>query len=85
MIGRKISVPGYGGYGYGYGPNSGSGQTSSKWAPGTKIYNDDYGDGVVVKVNRSEGGLLVQVQFESGTVKKFLPEYQKNKLQIIKD
>ncbi len=85
VIGRKISVPGYGGYGYGYGPNSGSGQTSSKWAPGTKIYNDDYGYGVVVKVNRSEGGLLVQVQFESGTVKKFLPEYQKNKLQIIKD
>ena len=95
VIGRKPSAFGYGGFGGyggygghtaygGYGSSSRSGYTG-KWAAGTKLYHDDYGYGVVTKAYYNEGELVIEVQFESGGNKKFLPEYQSKALQIIKD
>jgi DNA helicase-2/ATP-dependent DNA helicase PcrA len=76
----------YGGYGaYGHTAQKAHGTSSGKWAPGTRLYHDDYGYGVITKSFYNEGELVIQVQFESGGVKKFLPEYQSKALQIIKD
>ena len=57
---------------------------ASKYAPGTKIYHDDYGYGVVVSGRMNGSDYLIEVQFETGAVKKFLPEFQSKALQIIK-
>ena len=57
----------------------------SKWSVGTKLYHDDYGYGVIVSTRANEGDLVIEVQFETGTRKKFLPEYQAKSLQIIRD
>ena len=56
-----------------------------KWSVGTKLYHDDYGYGIIVSSRANEGDLVIEVQFETGTRKKFLPEYQSKSLQIIKD
>lgn len=88
VIGNKISQSsyGYGGYwGYGGGSRSTGSKTNSRWATGTKLYHDDYGYGVVVASREENGELVIEVQFETGSRKKFLPAYQKNSLQIIKD
>ena len=89
VIGHKPSPFGYGGFG-GYGSGYGAGygaysKPAGKWAKGTKVYHDDYGYGVVISSKTEDGILAVQIQFETGAVKKFIPAYQKNKLQIIKD
>lgn len=42
---------------------------------GSVVYHDDYGTGVVTRAFRSGGELVVQVQFESGRVARFLPKY----------
>ena len=77
---------GYGGYGaYGRAQQKTASSSYGKWAPGTKLYHDDYGYGVITKAYNNEGELVIEVQFESGGVKKFLPEYQAKALQIIKD
>ena len=77
---------GYGGYGaYGRAQQKTASSSYGKWAPGTKLYHDDYGYGVITKAYNTEGELVIEVQFESGGVKKFLPEYQAKALQIIKD
>ena len=59
-------------------------EQQKKWAVGTKLYHDDYGYGQIIssRINGSE--FLIEVRFETGTVKKFLPEYQAKALQIIK-
>ncbi len=89
---RQIGFGGYGGYGgYGaYGTRTGrtfqkASGAAGKWSVGTKLYHDDYGYGVITKVYNNEGELVIEVRFESGGVKKFLPEYQAKSLQIIKD
>lgn len=56
---------------------------AEKWKKGTKVYSDDYGYGIVYNRKLSEGEFVIEVQFETGGKKKFLPEYQK-KLMIIK-
>jgi DNA helicase-2/ATP-dependent DNA helicase PcrA len=48
---------------------------SNPYPPGTSIYHDDYGPGVVSRSWHSGDELIVQVQFESGRVAKFLPKY----------
>ena len=58
---------------------------SEKWKKGTKVYNDDYGYGVIIQTEESAGELIVTVQFENGGKKKYLPQYQAKKLEIIKD
>ena len=86
VVGQKPRQQfGWGGYqrGYGAGASKGSG-IASKYAPGTKIYHDDYGYGVVAAARMNGNDFLIEVQFETGAVKKFLPEYQSKALQIIK-
>ncbi len=42
---------------------------------GTTVYHDDYGSGVVSRSWHAGDELVVQVQFDSGRVAKFLPKY----------
>ena len=84
---RPQAMWGYGGSGY----NSYGGYTrkpkselEQKWAVGTKLYHDDYGYGIVVSARMNGSDFMIEVQFETGATKKFLPEYQSKSLQIIK-
>lgn len=56
-----------------------------KWSVGTRIFHDDYGYGQIIHSNYREDELVIEVIFENGGTKKFLPEYQKSSLTIIKD
>lgn len=56
-----------------------------KWKKGVRLYNDDYGYGQIVKSDANSGEVVIEVQFENGERKKFMPEYQGRKLDIIKD
>ena len=84
VVGQKPRQQQMLGYSQGYSNAYQHGQSSSKWAVGTKIYHDDYGYGVVVKNRMNGSELIIEVQFETGAVKKFLPQYQSKALQIIK-
>ena len=55
----------------------------AKWKKGVNIYNDDYGYGQIVKSSLEGGELVILVKFENGQEKKFMPEYQSSKLDII--
>ena len=50
-----------------------------------KVFVDDEGYGVVTKQFVKNEEIVVDVQFENGKVKKYLPKYQKNKLLVIKE
>lgn len=63
----------------------GESSSGGKWCRGTKIYHDDYGYGQIIKSSIEEGELVIQVAFENGGTKRFLPEFQKSSLTIIKD
>ncbi len=54
------------------------------WAPGTRLFNDDNGYGVVVSQKRGDEGLLVTVRFENGQETRFLPKYQAGQFLRIK-
>ena len=56
-----------------------------KYKKGTRIYHDDFGYGQVISADASSGEAVIIIQFESGGKKKFLPEYQGRKLEIIRD
>ena len=56
----------------GIGPGEAEGEA---WAPGTGVYHEEYGTGVVERTWYSDGTQLVQVRFQSGRVGKFLPKY----------
>lgn len=58
---------------------------AEKWKKGTKVYHDDYGTGYVVKAFSNSSEFVIEVQFEYGDKKKFLPKYQAKSLTIIKD
>lgn len=68
-------------------------KTSKKnepWSVGTRIFHDDYGYGQIVrseieKTDNEKGELVISVLFENGGTKRFLPEYQKSSLMIVKD
>ncbi|MCQ2601028.1 MAG: ATP-dependent helicase [Treponema sp.] len=60
-------------------------ENKSKWSVGTRIYHDDYGYGQIVRSTIEEGELVISVLFENGGTKRFLPEFQKSSLTIIKD
>lgn len=55
-----------------------------KYKKGTKLFHDDYGYGVVQKAFINEDEVVIDVVFENGGKKKFIPKYQKRALQIIK-
>ncbi|MCM1321048.1 MAG: ATP-dependent helicase [Bacteroides sp.] len=58
---------------------------SGNWTKGSRVYHDDYGYGAILRTELSGGELVISVQFETGEVKQFLPEYQLNKLMLCKD
>ena len=60
-------------------------ENKSKWSVGTRIFHDDYGYGQIVRSKIEEGELVISVLFENGGTKRFLPEFQKSSLTIIKD
>jgi DNA helicase-2/ATP-dependent DNA helicase PcrA len=47
----------------------------SDYKPGTGIYHDDYGVGVIVKSGSSGGQIFIIVKFESGRSGRFIPAY----------
>ncbi|MCF0243002.1 MAG: UvrD-helicase domain-containing protein [Treponema sp.] len=55
------------------------------WKKGTKLYNDDFGYGIIADCRLNEGEFVIKVQFETGAYKTYLPEYQSKALQIIKE
>ena len=60
-------------------------QTALDYQTGTKVFVDDEGYGIITKQFVKNEEIVVDVQFENGKVKKYLPKYQKNKLLVIKD
>lgn len=58
---------------------------AEKWKKGVKVFHDDYGYGIIVKCCLSNGEYKIDVKFEYGSVKSFLPEYQGRALLIVKD
>jgi DNA helicase-2/ATP-dependent DNA helicase PcrA len=48
----------------------------SGWRKGQRLFHDDYGYGAVVKVEDSDDGPVVRVQFETGRETRFLSEHQ---------
>lgn len=58
---------------------------AEKWKKGLKIYNDDYGYGAIIKADTGKGELVITVQFETGFVKRFMPEYQAGELTVINE
>ena len=58
---------------------------AEKWKKGLKIYNDDYGYGAIIKADTGKGELVITVQFETGFVKRFMPEYQAGELTAINE
>ena len=55
------------------------------WKKGVRLYHDDYGYGQIIYSSADSGEVVIEVQFENGGKKKFMPEYQGRKLDIIKD
>jgi DNA helicase-2/ATP-dependent DNA helicase PcrA len=60
-------------------------QTALTYQTGTKVFVDDEGYGIIIKQFVKNEEIVVDVQFENGKVKKYLPKYQKNKLLVIKE
>ena len=60
-------------------------QTALDYQTGTKVFVDDEGYGIITKQFVKNEEIVVDVQFENGKVKKYLPKYQKNKLLVIKE
>jgi len=56
-----------------------------KWKPGTKIYHDDFGYGLVCKTTYIDEDLVIYAAFESGAKKQFMPEHCASSLMRIKD
>jgi DNA helicase-2/ATP-dependent DNA helicase PcrA len=48
----------------------------SGWRKGQRLFHDDYGYGAVIKVDDSDDGPVVRVQFETGRETHFLSEHQ---------
>jgi DNA helicase-2/ATP-dependent DNA helicase PcrA len=50
-------------------------EEDEEYPAGSYVYHDDYGTGVVTRSWHTGGELVVQVQFETGRVARFLPAY----------
>ncbi|MBP5283350.1 MAG: ATP-dependent helicase, partial [Treponema sp.] len=75
----------YGEYGLSH-PDTESDPVKKKYSKGAKIYHDDYGYGVIVKTAETEEGeYCITVQFENGSMKRFLPKYQESALMVVRD
>ena len=65
---------GYGSYG-GYGGAGAADGASSEYKPGTGLYHEDYGSGIIVKSGTAGGQDFIIAKFESGMTGRFLPAY----------
>ena len=55
-------------------------EEAALWKCGQRLFHDDYGYGYVVQSRQSGGELVITVQFENGSQKRFFPVYQKSQL-----
>lgn len=55
-------------------------EEASLWKCGQRLFHDDYGYGYVVQSRQSGSELVITVQFENGSQKRFFPAYQKSQL-----
>ena len=55
-------------------------EEAALWKCGQRLFHDDYGYGYVVQSRQSGGKLVITVQFETGSQKRFFPEYQRAQL-----
>lgn len=75
----------YGAYGLSH-PDTGKDPLKQKYCRGAKIFHDDYGYGAITSAVTTDGGeYRITVQFESGGIKNFLPQYQEKSLLVIGD
>lgn len=58
---------------------------AKKFPVGQTIFHDDYGYGQVVKAFLNEGEYVIEVAFQNGGAKKFLPEYQSSRLMRVEE
>ena len=55
-------------------------EEAALWKCGQRLYHDDYGYGYIVQSRQSGSELVITVQFETGSQKRFFPAYQKSQL-----
>ena len=55
-------------------------EEAALWKCGQRLFHDNYGYGYVVQSRQSGGKLVITVQFENGSQKRFFPEYQRAQL-----
>ena len=55
-------------------------EEAALWKCGQRLFHDDYGYGYVVQSRQSGSELVITVQFENGSQKRFFPAYQKSQL-----
>lgn len=77
-----VAVTSFSGVGQG---SENSDKKLTQWSKGEKVYHDDYGYGVIIKSDNINGETVISIQFETGFIKKFMPEYQASVLTVIKD
>ncbi|MDR1626872.1 MAG: UvrD-helicase domain-containing protein [Spirochaetia bacterium] len=53
--------------------------------PGTTVYHEDYGQGIVWKSAIKEGSHLVTVRFDSGQTREFFPKYERRLERVAAD
>lgn len=58
---------------------------AKKYGLGQAVYHDDYGYGQIVKAYLKEDEYVIEVQFQNGGVKKFLPAYQGAQLMRVEE
>ncbi|MBR5966512.1 MAG: UvrD-helicase domain-containing protein [Treponema sp.] len=58
---------------------------AKKYPLGQTVYHDDYGYGQIAKASVKDGEYVIEVQFQSGGTKKFLPKYQAAQLMVVRD
>ena len=58
---------------------------AKKFSVGQTVFHDDYGYGQVVKAFLNEGEYVIEVAFQNGGTKKFLPEYQSSSLMRVEE
>lgn len=56
---------------------------AKKFPVGQNIFHDDYGYGQVIKAFLNEGEFVIEVAFQNGGTKTFLPEYQSSSLMRV--
>ncbi len=58
---------------------------AQRWCKGKKLYHDDYGYGYIIASEDHSNEYVINVQFESGEVKRFMPRYQANHLMLVEN